>query len=187
MGMWTLGGGRRKAGVPTELPSSQTMREDRQTDGVRDRKRQGPRQIGTRTEVYREMCSKEACGVGGPRLGLGYPCAVSEVEPQVGKAGGHTWAMRWFRPSLSWARLSFRALSLDKESRREASSTLSLVMDSSSSTRPASACRVGTRAARDGSIREGERPRVTRKDAQTWRDKEKWGEKQRGGVQGAGG
>lgn len=82
----------------------------------------------------------------------------------MGKAGGpagtqHTWATRRFRPSLSWARLSFRALSLDKESRREASSALSLVMESSSSTRPASACRVGTRAARDG---------------QAGRDREKW-------------
>lgn len=48
--------------------------------------------------------------------------------------------MRRFNSSLSWARLSFRALILDKESRREASSALSLVRESSSCARPASAC-----------------------------------------------
>lgn len=48
--------------------------------------------------------------------------------------------MRRFNSSLSWARLSLRALILDKESRREASSALSLVIESSSCARPASAC-----------------------------------------------
>lgn len=40
---------------------------------------------------------------------------------------------------MSWARLSLRALNLDRESRREASSALSLVRESSSCARPASA------------------------------------------------
>lgn len=52
----------------------------------------------------------------------------------------NTWAMRRFNSSLSWARLSLRALILDRESRREASSALSLVRESSSCARPASAC-----------------------------------------------
>lgn len=51
----------------------------------------------------------------------------------------YTWAMRRFNSSLSWARLSLRALNLDRESRREASSALSLVRESSSCARPASA------------------------------------------------
>lgn len=100
-----------------------------------------------------------------------------------------TWATRWFRPSLSWARLSLRALSLDKESRSEASSALSLVIDSSSSTRPASACRVRTRVARGGSDRrDGARRGETGKDVQrhgeTRTDKEKGREMGRGGTVG---
>lgn len=71
---------------------------------------------------------------------------LSEVSPmgrtgrrQLGPLTRRTWATRRFSPNLSCARLSLRALSLDKESRREASSVLSFVMESSSSTRPASA------------------------------------------------
>lgn len=85
---------------------------------------------------------------------------------------------------MSWARLSLRALSLDKESRREDSSALSLVIDSSSSTRPTSACRVRTRVARGGQTgemeREGERREKMCKDMERQgkirRKAERWGE-----------
>lgn len=137
------------------------------------------------------MCRQAGGGEGGARLGLGHHlCGVSEWGAQVGEAGGcagtwRTWATSWFSPSLSWARLSLRALSLDKESRRDASSALSLVMDSSSSTRPASAYRVGTRAAKDiQARREGERKGEAGRDWERCTDVERqvrWGERQRDG------
>lgn len=78
---------------------------------------------------------------------------------------------------MSCARPSFRALSLDKASRREASSALSLVMESSSATRPASACRVGTSSQ---SGREGGRDS---RDMEMRKDEEK-GREMGGGVEG---
>lgn len=170
-GHWGGGKGRRAHGA-SFLSDHERGKTDRWSQRQKDRntKRQGPRQIGAGREGDRETCRQAGGGGCGVRLGLGHLCGVSEWGAQVGEAGGcagtwRTWATSWFSPSLSWARLSLRALSLDKESRRDASSALSLVMDSSSSTRPASACRVGTRAAKDiQARREGERKGETGSD-----------------------